>query len=214
MAFIATVTWSVGGATEPPGNWYVEFTGTGDGGWSSGPMPTDEGEATYTRSSPRAQTETVTARVVNDECSDLASDPVTHEWWSGEIVITSPSTSTSINTDVTLTGQVLRNGLAVGGAMVSGSVFDLEADNPQVPLKATTEADGTFAVAWRSSVPAIESVSLNAIGDGGFTASTVTSHSWSEAAPRRRVDAFKCQPARGCARHHHRKAFRRQRLRR
>ena len=87
------MTWSGGETTEPTDGWYVEFTGTGDGGWTSGPVPTDDGEASYTRTSPVAQTETITARIANAGCTGTTSNPVTHEWWRGEIVITNPNVS-------------------------------------------------------------------------------------------------------------------------
>ena len=43
LTLTATVTWSGGAATEPTDGWSVEFTGTGDGGWTSGPVATDDG---------------------------------------------------------------------------------------------------------------------------------------------------------------------------
>ena len=53
-----------GGSTPVAGTWAVEFSGTGDGGWRSGPVPTVDGRATYGRTAPVGQQETVTATLV------------------------------------------------------------------------------------------------------------------------------------------------------
>lgn len=195
LILTATVTWTGGEATEPTDGWFVEFTGTGDGGWTSGPVPTDDGEASYTRSSPVAQTETITARIANVGCTQTTSNTVTHEWWRGEIVITNPDVSSDINTDFTLAGRVLRSGEPVADAEVSivivawGESFD--PDNPGAPgadptrlaIAAETDDAGDFAGSWTSSVVSIERVEISVAGADGYTAAAGTSHSWSGSDP-------------------------------
>ena len=69
LTLVATVLWSGSEPAAPPGGWNVVFTGTGDGGWTSGSVLVGaDGEARYTRSSPVAQTETITARIANRGC--------------------------------------------------------------------------------------------------------------------------------------------------
>ena len=181
VTFTATVTWSGGATTEPDEGWYVQFTGTGDGGWTSGPVPTDDGQASYARSSPVAQTETITARIANAGCTGTTSDAVIHEWWRGEIVITNPNASSDVTTDFTLTGRVLRSGQPVADAQVSVFVTALDGGSPTQFPEARTDGDGDFAAPWTSSssVPAIESVDVTATGDDGFEADAQTTHAWS-----------------------------------
>jgi 5-hydroxyisourate hydrolase-like protein (transthyretin family) len=181
LTLTATVTWSGGETTEPTGGWSVEFTGTGDGGWTSGPVPTEDGEASYARSSPVAQTETITARIANAGCTGTSSNEVIHEWWRGEIVITNPNASSDINSDFTLTGQVLRSGQPVTNARVSVVVVALDGGSPTQFPEASTDGNGDFAAPWTSSssVPAIESVDVTATGAEGFETDTQTTHAWS-----------------------------------
>jgi hypothetical protein len=179
LTLTATVTWTGGEATEPTDGWYVEFIGTGDGGWTSGPVPTDDGEASYTRSSPVAQTETITARIANVGCTQTTSNTVTHEWWLGEIVITNPDVSSDINTDFTLTGRVLRSGEPVVAADVSVVIADRGGNNSTRPFPTQTDGAGEFAVSWSTPGAAIERVSITATGTDGFSASTLTHHAWS-----------------------------------
>lgn len=188
LTLTATVTWSGGAATEPTAGWSIEFTGTGDGGWTSGPVATDDGEATYTRSSPVAQTETITARIANAGCTGTVSNTLTHEWWRGEIVITNPETSSDVDADFTLTGRVLRSGEPVLTADVRVEVADRGGSNAIRSLATETDGAGEFAVSWSTADAAVERVAITATGSEGFSTSVLTHHSWSGTDPEAEAD--------------------------
>ena len=99
ITFTATVALRDNGAEDPGFAWYVEFRGSGDGGWSSGPVAVDDGQATYSRTSAIVQTESVTVAVVTPGCGGAVSSPVTHRWWRPEIIIDQPDARTVVGQD-------------------------------------------------------------------------------------------------------------------
>ena len=86
VSLTATLTDGDGEATTSSG-WAVEFRGTGDGGWRSGPIPTQNGVARYERTSPVPQRETITAAVVAAGCADVVSNTIVHDWWLPQLTI-------------------------------------------------------------------------------------------------------------------------------
>ena len=110
ITLTATVTFDGQGSADDPGiDWYVEFSGTGDGGWSSGPIKADEGVATYDRASSIPQTETITAGLVTPGCGGVVADPLTHQWWVPTIELTPADSKTSTTAPFEI-GALLRHG--------------------------------------------------------------------------------------------------------
>jgi hypothetical protein len=190
LTLTATVIWSGGASPQPPGGWYVEFTGSADGGWSSGPIQTVGSVATYHRTSPIAQTETITARLATPGCS-AESTPVTHEWWEPEITLDEEDATTPVNVAFELTGFVTRGADPVPGATVRVTVtsfapdpddpYDIDVVRDETVLEATTADGGEFAVSLPGRPPSIDKIVATATTAGGFSARTVTTHSWSDA---------------------------------
>ncbi len=121
VTFTATVSFRDNGAEDPNIDWYVEFTGTGDGGWSSGPLPTDDGIATFSRSSPIEQTETITATLVDPACAQPATGSVVHQWWRPEIDF-----SVNDGRAVVGTSQLLTITVHHGIQAITGTTLDVE----------------------------------------------------------------------------------------
>ena len=183
LTLTATVSWSGGESPVPPNGWHVEFSGTGDGGWTSGPVPTDDGEASYTRSSPVAQSETLTARIANAGCTGLTSDAMTHEWWVPTIDLTARDSRTPIDDPVTL-GAVLRNATTVANAELRLRVLDFETGAIKYSDVQTTGPDGNVEFSWESTVPEGQEFQVDELDFvrvdelGGSGASTVTTHAF------------------------------------
>ena len=174
----ATVTSSGGSSPEPPGGWYVEFAGTADGGWTSGPVHADDGVARYGRTSPVPQTETITARLATAGCGAVTSNTVTHAWWRPEITLTPENVQSRAGTDFTLTGQALRGSVPVADGAVTIVVGDVTGSNSSIPISTTTDTNGNFSATWSSANDAIEFVDVGVTDPDGFSARRVTSHAW------------------------------------
>lgn len=183
LTLTATVTWTGGESPVPPNGWYVEFTGTGgDAPWSSGPVVTAGGVATYTRTSPVTMSETITARLATPGCTP-ESATVTHEWWEPEITVLEENENSTVGTRFELTGFVTRGADPVPDAAVRVVVDNRTADVADQDLEAATDEAGTFTVSWTGATPSIERVTASATAAGGFTATTVTAHTWSGSDP-------------------------------
>ncbi len=180
LTLTAAVHWS-GGSTPLPGDgWWVEFSGDGDGDWSSGPVRTDHNRATYVRTTPIEQTEQITARLVNSGCG-ATSNTVQHVWWQEHLTLTEDARS-AVNSGFTFRGRATRGSAPIVGAAVSLTVDNLT-DDAAVPVAATnTDDNGNFAVTWNATSESFESVHVR-ITWAGPAIARETTHVWFAAHP-------------------------------
>jgi hypothetical protein len=135
-----------GGSTPVAGTWAVEFSGTGDGGWRSGPVPTVDGRATYGRTAPVGQQETVTATLVAAGCSAAVSNAVTHTWWVPQLKLTPvDGANTAVNGSATLAVDLTHDGTGIQGTVLVNVDVTAYTQNP-VPashrFEVHTDANG------------------------------------------------------------------------
>ena len=177
LTLTATVTWSGGETREPTDGWYVEFIGAGDGGWTSGPVPTDDGEASYARTSPVPQTETITARIANPGCTGTTSNPVIHEWWRGEISIEQVDVRTEVGQTFALEATLTHDGSPIRDATLELSAIERFTSNTFEPIRSTTNPSGTATFTWTSTRVTTELITVRELVPDG-AASARTSHNW------------------------------------
>ncbi|HEY5978617.1 MAG TPA: Ig-like domain-containing protein [Microlunatus sp.] len=140
-------------------------------------MPTDDGEATYARTSPVPQTETITARIANAGCTGTTSNTVTHEWWRGEIDIEQVDVRTVVGQSFVLEATLTHKGSVIPDAALELSAIDRFTAEPFEPITSITDQSGRATFTWSSSRVATELITVRELGpDSGVSAKT--SHNW------------------------------------
>ncbi len=179
ITFTATVAFGDNGAADAGLDWYVEFRGTGDRGWSSGPVAVDDGQATYERASAIAQTESVTAVIVGGDCDALASNAVTHTWWIPTITLT-PDERSEVGSGPASVTATLRHGSArVVGQRVRLRVVNYFTNEVVLDEPRTTDDQGEITISWTTDAEAFEQIfATEDVPEGAATKRTT--HIWYE----------------------------------
>lgn len=173
---------------ELPDGWFITFSGTRSGGWSSGPIRAVNGVATYRTASPVEASDTITATVVSPGCTAEGMTAfVTHEWWTSAIILDEgvpDARDTPGDDPFELTGDVRLGNTRVPDATVRVTIDSLTSNAATSTIDTETDADGRFSVEWEGAAPGIEQVTVTATkaaatNSGNFEASVVTSHTWS-----------------------------------
>ncbi|WP_344809080.1 hypothetical protein [Microlunatus ginsengisoli] len=181
MTLSAIVSAAAPGDDVLQNGWAVVFSGTANGGWTSGIVYTADGEAVFQHTSPLIGNESVTARVVNNGCSgaDTVSEPIGLSWWFPTISLDRRDSVSVTGGSFTLIASVTHDGVPVEGQQLSFRVDQFyPADRAVVdPYTRTTDARGEASVTWTRAAPSAEAITVEEIGPA-IPASSGTSHVW------------------------------------
>ena len=178
----AVVEATVPGQQGAQTGWAIEFSGTANGGWTSGITTTAGGEVSYLHRGEITGSDTITASIVNSGCGGVTSNAVVHDWWQPQITLSPTDSVSTFGATATVTANLHRDNAApLRGQRLTFTVQQVDFSSGQFSETVTTDANGNASISWQrpSATDVVEAIRV-AETDQAEPARAGGSHVWDQ----------------------------------
>ena len=178
----AVVEATVPGQQGAQTGWAIEFSGTANGGWTSGITTTAGGEVSYLHRGEITGSDTITASIVNSGCGGVTSNAVVHDWWQPQITLVPTDSVSTFGATATVTANLHRDNAApLPGQRLTFTVQQVDFSSGQFSETVTTDANGNASISWQrpSTTDVVEAIRV-AETDQAEPARAGGSHVWDQ----------------------------------